>query len=349
MRYLSLLQCPKCGESHLQGDEQQIACPSCRQTFSVEEGIPLLFWPEGEDSDLDHLTGRVKSFYERNPFPNYEDTDDLASLMDKAREGLFARLLDEQIAFKTRVLDCGCGTGQLSNFLGIAQRSVFGTDICLNSLKLAERFRRTHQLDRVNFVQMNIFRPVFGPRCFDVIICNGVLHHTGSPEAGVASLARLLKPRGYLIIGLYHRYGRVATDIRRVLFRLTGNRLMALDPRIRNAELNAERQAAWFNDQYRNPHETKHTVSEVLRWLHNQGLSFVKSLPKTRFGAAFSKQERLFEPEPAGKRWERALLEASQVFSEAAENGFFVVIAQKPSESYHGRIAGEAPVTDEER
>jgi 2-polyprenyl-3-methyl-5-hydroxy-6-metoxy-1,4-benzoquinol methylase len=349
MRYLPLLRCPRCGENDLQGDEQQIRCPSCDQTFAVEEGIPLLFWPDGEDRRLDDLTATVRSFYEQNPFPNYEDTDDLASLMDRAREGLFARLLDQQIAFKTRVLDCGCGTGQLTNFLGVAQRSLFGTDICLNSLKLAERFRRTHELDRVNFVQMNIFRPVFRPRSFDVIICNGVLHHTGNPEAGMASLARLLKPGGYLIIGLYHRYGRIATDIRRLLFRLTGDRLMTLDPRIRKAGLSAARRSAWFNDQYRNPHETKHTVAEVLRWLENHGLKFVKSLPKTCFGGAFSRSEKLFEPELAGKRWERALVEASQVFSEAAENGFFVVIAQSPIEIQRDTTTAEEPADHERR
>jgi SAM-dependent methyltransferase len=201
--------------------------------------------------------------------------------------------------------------------------------MCLNSLKLAQRFRKTHELDLVHFLQMNIFRPVFRAGLFDVIVCNGVLHHTADPERGLATLAALLKPGGYLVVGLYHRYGRIWTDLRRAVFRVLGERASWLDPRIRQAGLTTDRRKAWFADQYRNPHESKHTVGEVLGWLPRHQLSFVKSLPKTRFGAKFQGDERLFEHEPPGNSIERAIIEAGQMFGQAAENGFFVVIARK--------------------
>jgi 2-polyprenyl-3-methyl-5-hydroxy-6-metoxy-1,4-benzoquinol methylase/uncharacterized protein YbaR (Trm112 family) len=328
MRYRSLLQCPQC-RGRLEKGEAVISCADCHERFSVEDGIPHLYWPEDAERNGTSVTSRVKAFYETNPFPNYDDFDDLASLVDKARQGIFARLLDEQIPFKTRVLDCGCGTGQLTNFLGIAQRSVFGTDLCLNSLKLADNFRRTHELDLVNFLQMNIFRPVFKPAIFDVVLCNGVLHHTADPEKGLATLAKLVKPGGYLVVGLYHRYGRVWTDLRRAAFRVLGEGADWLDPRIRQAGLTRDRRKAWFADQYRNPHESKHTVGEVLGWLDRHGLVFVKSLPKTRFGRKFEENERLFEPEKPGNRIERTLVEAGQMFGQVAENGFFVVIARR--------------------
>jgi len=66
-----------------------------------------------------------------------------------------------------------------------------------------------------------------------------------------------------------------------------------------------------------------------LQWLNRHGLSFVKSLPKTRLGAKFENNERLFEPEPPGNRIERTIVETGQMFGQAAENGFFVVIARK--------------------
>lgn len=328
MRYLSLLQCPAC-QGALEEHSASIYCVSCHQSFPIEDGIPLLYWPEEAPPERESVTARIKDFYELNPFPNYDDFDDLASLIDKARQGVFGRLLDEQIPFRTRVLDCGCGTGQLANFLGIAQRSVFGTDICLNSLKLADGFRRQHELERVNFLQMNLFRPVFRPALFDVIICNGVLHHTADPEGGMAGLSRLLKPGGYLLIGLYHRYGRLLTDLRRMLLAVAGPRAVELDPRLRTGELGKDKRDAWFADQYCNPHESKHTVGEVLRWLPSCGLTFCKSIPKTRLGSAFRPDEPLFEPEPPGVGLERILLEMSQVFTEAAENGFFVLIARR--------------------
>ena len=112
-------------------------CVRCDRSFGSENGVPLLFRPNEWESKAD-VTEVVKSFYEENPCPNYEDVDSAWSLRRKAEEGIFARLLDEQIPYGARVLEIGCGTGQLSNFLGMRWgRAVFGTDLCMNSLQLA--------------------------------------------------------------------------------------------------------------------------------------------------------------------------------------------------------------------
>ena len=93
------------------------------------------------------MTEVVKQFYEQTPFPNYDDLDNPRALLEKARAGLFARLLNEQIPYDARVVEIGCGTGQLTNFLAIAHRSVVGVDVCLNSLRLAQEFKMRHGLD----------------------------------------------------------------------------------------------------------------------------------------------------------------------------------------------------------
>ena len=124
------------------------------------------------------MTEIVKEFYEQTPFPNYDDLDNHRALLEKARRGLFARLLNEQIPYNARVVEIGCGTGQLTNFLTIAHRAVLGVDVCLNSLRLAQRFKQEHGLDRAAFAQMNLFRPALKDGFFDVVISNGVLHHT---------------------------------------------------------------------------------------------------------------------------------------------------------------------------
>jgi SAM-dependent methyltransferase len=217
----------------------------------------------------------------------------------------------------------------LTNFLGIAHRTVFGTDLALNSLDLAEAFRQSHQLERVFFLQMDLFKPVFREGSFDFVICNGVLHHTYDPKTGLLKLARLLRPEGYIVMGLYHRYGRLLTDLRRLLFRIGGEGLSFLDPRIRGMALTGNRRSAWFADQYRNPHESKHTISEVLRWLEDAGLRFVKSIPKTRLLSRFSVNEQLFKTESPGNPIERFLREGSLAFRSDPEGGFFTIIAQK--------------------
>jgi hypothetical protein len=83
-------------------------------------------------------------------------------------------------------------------------------------------------------------------------------------------------------------------------------------------------------DQYKNPHESKHTIGEVLGWLEKSGLAFVKSIPKTTFAGSFAEDERLFRPEAPGATVERALVEMSMAAwrSQIKEGGFFIVIAQ---------------------
>ena len=38
---------------------------------------------------------------------------------------------------------------------------------------------------------------------FDVVLCNGVLHHTSDPYGGYRGIARLVKPGGLIVVGLY--------------------------------------------------------------------------------------------------------------------------------------------------
>jgi SAM-dependent methyltransferase len=328
--HLELLRCPACTAA-LRAEAGALVCTGGGHRFTVEEGIPLLFWPTEWDPAKPDVTEQVRAFYEETPFPNYDDFDDVGSLIDKARRSVFARLLDEQVPFGTRVLEVGCGTGQLSNFLSVAHRTVFGADLCLNSLRLGQAFKARHRLADAHFVQMNLFRPVFAPASFDLVVCNGVLHHTADPFLGFRTIAELVRPGGYLLVGLYHRWGRLITDARRFLFRHSGDRLRALDPNLRDPASSAQKRRAWFMDQYRHPHESKHTIGEVLGWLERTGFGFVRSIPKTTLFESFAADEPLFRPERPAGALERALAEAAMALSGSREGGFFVVIGRRPA------------------
>ncbi len=89
-----------------------------------------------------------KAFYEETPFRNYEDLGNIGDLLQKAKKGSFANLPNDQIPFNVGGLAVGCGTGQLSNFVGVAQRTVFGTDMCVNSLRLGREFKERNAPDR---------------------------------------------------------------------------------------------------------------------------------------------------------------------------------------------------------
>ena len=244
----------------------RLVCLACGRQFNVEDGIPQLFWPHDRFDETSDVTKQVKAFYEETPFPNYDDHDSVRVLIEKARRGVYAKELNAALPFNSTVLEVGCGTGQLTNFLGVSCRRVIGTDMCMNSLRLGETFRRQHGLSRVRFVQMNLFRPCFKAGVFDVILCNGVLHHTADPVGGFQGLVPLLRPGGHIVIGLYNWYGRFFTDLRRQIFRMTGNRAKWIDPYLRGTPVGESKRKAWFADQYQHPHESEHTVDEILQW-----------------------------------------------------------------------------------
>ena len=326
-----LIRCPGC-TGKLERGASSIRCEKCGHEFELDGDLPQLFWPNSWDEHRDDVTERMREFYEQTPFPNYDDFDSTASLANKARQGRFAKLLDDQIPPGALVLECGCGTGQLTNFLSVANRHVVGSDLCLNSLRLGDEFKRRNGLARAHFVQMNLFQPAFAPGTFDLVVSNGVLHHTSDPRLAFESISRLVKPGGYLLVGLYHRYGRLITDIRRGLFGVFGERLAFLDPNLRASGMAGPKRRAWYMDQYRNPHESKHTIGEVMTWLDEIGFSFVTSLPLTRPFVAIRDDEPLFEPAPAGNAIERTIAELSMVTSGSREGGFFVVIGRRGSE-----------------
>jgi SAM-dependent methyltransferase len=326
---IGLLTCPTCGGDLRLVDGVELSCEDCDRTFASDSGIPLLFWPNDWQGKTD-VTEIVKAFYEETPFPNYDGVDTAALLRQKADSSMFAKLVDEQLPAGAKILEAGCGTGQFSNYLGMRWgRTVFGTDICLNSLRLGQRFKIDNEIENVAFVQMNLFQPAFKAETFDAVICNGVLHHTSDPELGFRSLAQLVAPGGHIIIGLYNRWGRIPTNIRRTIFKLSGNRLQFLDSRLRDQSIDETRRHTWFMDQYKHPHESKHTIGQVLRWFDRAGFDFVHGIPKPTPFSPFMPDEPLFTLDPAGGAFDHFLVQGNMLAGGGKEGGFFVMIGKK--------------------
>jgi SAM-dependent methyltransferase len=326
---LALICCPVCsGEFEIVG--QTLRCRGCARNFESDNGIALLFWPAGDQFPGGDVTPIVKQFYEENPFPNYDDVESSFTLREKARRGIFGQLLDDNVPLTAKVLEVGCGTGQLSNFLGeCSTRTVVGADLCLNSLRLAQNFKLRNALNNVAFYQINLFRPPFKEASFDVVISNGVLHHTSDPCGGFKSIVHLLKKGGVVLVGLYNTYGRLPTDFRRTMIRMFGDKAAVLDPHLRKDALNEGRRRAWLYDQYKHPHESKHTYGEVLEWFEESGIEFINSIP-TCTGAPLSRTEQLFDrPEPMPTRMARFMTQAAMLLKGGAEGGLFIMIGRK--------------------
>jgi SAM-dependent methyltransferase len=212
----------------------------------------------------------------------------------------------------------------------VASRSLTDADMTWNSLQLGQRFKVANSLNGVHFAQMNLFRLPLQSTAFDVVICTGVLHHTSDPYLGFKGLIEFAKPGGYLIIGLYNLFGRSQTRFRRLLSRFVGRGIDRLDPYLSNTRMVPEKRLSWYLDQYRNPHESLHTMDEVLSWFDRNGLEFVRAVPNTLFGTEINVDYRrsLFDPEPRGSRLDRLFSQVGQMFSDD-KGGLFVMIGRR--------------------
>jgi hypothetical protein len=88
-----------------------------------------------------------------------------------------------------------------------------------------------------------------------------------------------------------------------------------------------------FADRYQHPHESKHTIGEVLDWFDDSGLKFVRGIPSVSQDDDLLSPTALFRPVRKGSKIDHFVAQAKQLFTGNREGGFFLMIAQRPAES----------------
>ena len=214
----------------------KIINPDSKKEINFDENFEYKFFKEIPDlflEDGNSLTKTQSDFYNDIKFPNYDNVENFGSLLDKLRKNIFVKKLDDEIPMGSNVLEVGCGTGQMSIALSRYARKIYGIDLSKGSLIEAKNFINSNNIKSVYLFRMNIFKLFFEKNTFDIIISNGVLHHTYNPKLAFSKLVQILKPGGIIIIGLYHRYGRIIQKIRQSLIKNFGDNFKFLDKRFR--------------------------------------------------------------------------------------------------------------------
>jgi Flp pilus assembly protein TadD/2-polyprenyl-3-methyl-5-hydroxy-6-metoxy-1,4-benzoquinol methylase len=170
-------------------------------------------------ADIPRLTGienpvsrLVQNQYEENPYPRWvrpapETPSTIANfLSSKFPQSRFERPAAGAIK---DILIAGCGTGQCA--IAKAQRYGAGymlaVDLSLASLAYARR--KSEELDlEIAYAQADILELAATGRQFDLIESLGVLHHLADPFAGWRALLSLLRPGGFMLLGLYSEMAR---------------------------------------------------------------------------------------------------------------------------------------------
>ena len=309
-----LLACLRCG-----GPLRALRCDACPAQYDAPGGIPDLRLPS------DARTEQVRGFYMAAPFPGYAPEETYSGLRARASRSEFARSLDAAIPGDGTVLEMGCGTGQLSLFLASADRVVVGADLSRASLELAQGAAERFGVIGARFVETDVRAPGLRREGFDVVICNGVLHHTPDPGASFAALSRLVRPGGIIVVGVYNAVARMPLRARRLVARLTGYRWIPGDPVLRERQSERGRREAWVRDQYQHVEEHRHTIGEVRGWFRDAGLTWVRTYPSTLLGG---EANELFAQEDD---WllERALAQVGWMKTLGREGGVFAAVGAK--------------------
>ena len=283
----------------------------------------------------DAETKKVTEFYKITPFPNYKDNDDKQSILEKGNKNLLAQKFKNFIGFKKNVLEVGCGTGQLSIYFSLGTNNrIVGFDPTIQSLNLAKDFALKNEISNIEFVNADIFDDVLVDNYFDFVWCNGVLHHTKDPYKAFQIVARSLKNEGYILVGLYNKFGRFRTILRKYLSKIFGLRFLEFfDPTLKNLKISDEERKSWIKDQYFHPIESLHTLDEVLEWFDNNDIEYINSIPSCDF--EFSQDYAdLFKKNSTGTFYSRIINQFSMIFNRlGSDGGLFVVIGKKKIKS----------------
>ena len=214
--------------------EQQVTDP-------VKEQELLKLIPQSTPI-VDEVSQRVRAQYEQSPYPRWRHKillQEISLAHALIRQVPMARALMPDWPLRPVILVAGCGTGKHPIEVARAhpECKVLGIDLSRASLAYAERMRQKLGVSNLSFSQGDILMLGGAKAQFDAIYCSGVLHHMADPRAGWRILTDLLKPGGFMYIGLYSTIARRAIVSAQTLVAEKGYQATVDDIRRCRAEL----------------------------------------------------------------------------------------------------------------
>ncbi len=243
-----------------------------------------------EMNSMDAVKIPVLKMYMEYPYPNYSKEE---------RDQIFAAELTryrflglDEFLPGARVIDVGCGTGHrvipIAKHFGV--KEYVGLDHSTASLDVAKALVEELDFKQATLLEGDIFNLPYADQSFDIVISQGVLHHTSEPYRGLSELVRVCKTGGLVDIYLYNKWNHWRHNIQKEkVSRLGGediekrfevaHKLYGKKP----IEAMTAAEIAGFYDQYCHPHKSDHTVGETLSWFERQGLEYWGSYPALGF------------------------------------------------------------------
>ncbi len=273
----------------------------------------------------DFSNPEVLAFYKALPFNIERSAESAARSIRQSSPDRIYPGLSPFLGPSVSVLDVGCSVGLISNSISYLYKApVTGIDFNPTAIETAQSVARILKLD-TNFLVRDLF--AYEPDSpFDTVVSFGVLHHTNNCEFGIRQCSEVfVKPGGHVVIGLYHKYGRQPfLDYFEEMKRsgVSEEEMFQKYCLLHSSMKDKTQLYSWFRDQVLNPHETQHTLKEVLPILKSSGMELIAT-SINRFQAIPS-IEFLLEEEKKYKDIALQKLKENRYFP-----GFFVFAARK--------------------
>ena len=233
----------------------------------------------------------IKNQYEENPFPRWRTTN-LPNKMD-LKDFIYKKTNCHFIDYgseKKKILIAGCGTGQqILNYSGINDADIFAIDISKTSLAYAKRMTDQYKIQNIKYFQTDLLNIDLLKESFDMIISTGVLHHMEKPIKGLKSLCKVLKPNGFLKLGLYSTIARssikeLRSDFKKLDLDFNQKNMFKVREMISNSQNNTINMLSKLTDFYSTSgfrdlifNENEHTfcLNEINNEILKQDLTFL--------------------------------------------------------------------------
>lgn len=217
----SFLVCPDC-KGFLSSEKDSLRCEGCGHPWPIAGGVPCFlkdgaYWGEIPRKDMENVIVMAKEkgwrtsleTLVRNRYPKIYQ-----SIRGEYRAD-FRFLLP--INDQQDVLDIGAGWGQLSFLLSPFARSVWALENVSQRVEFMLIRKVQDRIRNLMPVWGSALSPPFLGESFDVAIMNGVLEWLGTWDEAKApgrvqkdalrTIHSLLRPGGFLYIGIENRYG----------------------------------------------------------------------------------------------------------------------------------------------
>ena len=207
------------------------------------------------------------------------------------QEYLFRHLLNfpPKMFKDCSLIDLGAGTGENTVVYSKWGANCTLVEVNDDACNIAKKVFKNYSLNPKNhkIICQSLF-DFKSKKKYDIVVSNGVIHHTGDKEKAFNKMASLLKPNGYLILGIGNQSGCFQRQLKRMIIAKFANnekeiievaeKLFAEDINRRQRFSQRDRLSVIY-DSFVVPKQDDPSAKEVLSWFSKNNLKFYSSYP----------------------------------------------------------------------